>query len=92
MHGGSEFQGNNIGKHLANNTAWKVSKYGVSSGPITGKYCPEKTPYLDTFHAVQVLTVFYFILVIAEKFIKIFRDKFYITGHHNPLKKGESKT
>ena len=40
-------------------TAWKVSKYGVFSGPYfplfglnTGKYGPEKTPYLDTFHAV----------------------------------------
>ena len=29
-------------------TAWKVSKYG----PNAGKYGPEKTPYLDTFHAV----------------------------------------
>ena len=27
-------------------TAWKVSKYGVISGPITGKYGPEITPYL----------------------------------------------
>ena len=33
-------------------TAWKVSKYGVFSGPNTGKYGPKKTPYLDTFHAV----------------------------------------
>ena len=40
-------------------TAWKVSKYGVISGlyfpvfsPNTGKYGPEITPYLDTFHAV----------------------------------------
>ena len=33
-------------------TAWKVSKYGIFSGPNTGKYGPEKTPYLDTFHAV----------------------------------------
>ena len=53
-------------------TAWKVSKYGVVSGPYfpvfglnteiysvnlvcnpnTGKYGPEITPYLDTFHAV----------------------------------------
>ena len=37
----------------------KVSKYGVFSGPYflvfspnTGKYGPEKTPYMDTFHAV----------------------------------------
>ena len=35
--------------------------YGVSSGPYfsvfspnTGKYGPEKTPYLDTFHEVQI--------------------------------------
>ena len=42
-----------------NNTAWKVSKYGAISGlyfPVfrldTGKYGPEITPDLDTFHAV----------------------------------------
>ena len=36
-----------------------MSKYGVYSGayfsvfsPNAGKYGPEKTPYLDTFHAV----------------------------------------
>ena len=43
-------------------TAWKVSKYGIFSGPYfpafglnthAGKYRPEKTPYLDTFHAVR---------------------------------------
>ena len=33
-------------------TAWKVSKYGVFSGPNTGKYGTEKIPYLDTFRAV----------------------------------------
>ena len=40
-------------------TAWKVSKYGIYSGPFfpvfelnTGKYGAEKTPYLDTFPAV----------------------------------------
>ena len=39
--------------------AWKVSKDGVISGSYfsvfelnTGKYRPEKTPSLDTFHAV----------------------------------------
>ena len=31
-----------------------VSKYGVFSGPNAGKYGPEKTPYVDTFHAVRV--------------------------------------
>ena len=40
-------------------TAWKLSKYGAFSGPYfsvfelnKGKYGPEKTPYLDTFHTV----------------------------------------
>ena len=46
-------------------TEWKESKYEVFSGPYfpafvlntercsyAGKYGPEKTPYLDTFHAV----------------------------------------
>ena len=40
-------------------TAWKVSKYGVISGPYfpvfspnMGKCGPEITPYLDAFHAV----------------------------------------
>ena len=32
-------------------TAYKVSKYGVFSGPNTGEYGPEKTPYLVIFHA-----------------------------------------
>ena len=37
-----------------------MSKYGVFPDPYfpifspnTGKYGPEKTPYLDTFHALQ---------------------------------------
>ena len=40
-------------------TAWKVYKYRAFSvpyfpvfSPNIGKYGPEKTPYLDTFHAV----------------------------------------
>ena len=43
------------------NTAWNVSKYGVFPGPYfpvfglnTGKYRPEKTPYLGTFHTVKI--------------------------------------
>ena len=39
-------------------TAWKVSKYGVISGPYLPVFglimeiiTPEITPYLDTFHA-----------------------------------------
>ena len=38
-----------------------MSKYGVISGPYfpvfvlnTGKYGPEMTPYLDTFHTVMI--------------------------------------
>ena len=45
-------------------TASKVSKHRISSGPYipvlglnTGKYGPEKTPYLDTFHAVNTIAV-----------------------------------
>ena len=41
-------------------TAWQESKYGVISGPYfpvfglnTGIHQPEKTSYLDTFHAVS---------------------------------------
>ena len=44
------------------NTAWKESKYRVHSGlyfPVfglsTGKYGPEKTPYLDTFRAEEFI-------------------------------------
>ena len=45
---------------VQSSTAWKVSKYWVFSGPYfpvfspnTGKCGPGKTPYLDTFYAVQ---------------------------------------
>ena len=34
---------------------WKVSKYGAFSGPNTGKYGPETTPYLGTIHAVNMI-------------------------------------
>ena len=34
-------------------TAWKVSKYGVFSGPYFPALGPENNPYLDTFHAVH---------------------------------------
>ena len=44
-----------------NNTEWKAVKHGVSSGPYfpvyspnMGKCGPEKTPYMDTFHEVQM--------------------------------------
>ena len=31
-----------------------MSKYVVSSGPYFPAFGPEKTPYLDTFYAVEV--------------------------------------
>ena len=44
-------------------TGWKVSKYGVLSDPYfsvfglnTGKYGPEKTPYLDTLWKVDTFS------------------------------------
>ena len=52
-------------RKTSHSAAWKVSKYGIFSGlyfPVfrlntvfranTGKYRPENTPFLDTFHAV----------------------------------------
>ena len=47
-----------LNKKGASYASRKVTKYGVcSSGPYypvfslnTGKYGPERTPYLDTFH------------------------------------------
>ena len=47
-------------------TAWKLSKYGVFSGPYfpvfgqnTGKYGSEKTPYMDTSHTVKSFLSYY---------------------------------
>ena len=49
------------GEYETDFTAGKVSKYVVISGPYfpvfgmnTGKYGPEITTYLDTFHAVPI--------------------------------------
>ena len=54
-------------------TTKKVSKYGVFSGPYfpvfgrnTGKYGPEKTPYLDTFYAELRETIFFFFYVVVH--------------------------
>ena len=58
-------------------TAGKVFKYGVFSGPYfpvfglnTGKYGPEKTSYLDTFHAVRDLCFRKRTILIHEKLLK----------------------
>ena len=39
---------------IPGDTAWKVSKYGIFSGPYFPVFRLEKTPRLDTFHAVRV--------------------------------------
>ena len=51
-------------------TPWKLSKYGVISvpyftvfSPNAGKYGPEITPYLDTFHAVHLASQNYFLIL-----------------------------
>ena len=41
-------------------TAWKVSKCGVISGPYFPVFGPEITPYLDTFHAVWLKEILIF--------------------------------
>ena len=50
-----------------------MSKYGVSSGPYfpvfspnTEKYGPEKTSYLDTFHAVLSMAAMKSVLKISN--------------------------
>ena len=48
--------------------AWNVSKYGVFSGPYFPVFGPEKTPYLDTFHAVSKITM-YFKIVFQNCFL-----------------------
>ena len=55
----AETYNDDIDRYSQNSTAWEMSKYGVISGLYftvfnlnTGKYGPEITPYLDTFHAV----------------------------------------
>ena len=37
-------------------TAWKVFKYRVYSGPYFPALAPGRTPYADTFHAVNKKT------------------------------------
>ena len=60
---------NNLGETVflkSTHTAWNVAKYGVFSGPYfpvfglnTGNYGPEKSLYLDTFHAVKLFSGVY---------------------------------
>ena len=66
--------------HDKHYTAWKVSKYGVFSGPYflvfgpnTGKCGPEKTPYLD---AVISLTFSHSFLPVFSNFHCVWVDTF----------------
>ena len=55
-----------------NFTVWNVSKYGVFSSPNAGKYRPEKTPYLDTFHAVFMMALVGMLGLRLSKYISRF--------------------
>ena len=61
-----------------------MSKYGVLSGPYYGdtpyvsvfspnaeKYGPEKTPYFDTFHAVDVFKILVAFLKSSKTLLKL---------------------
>ena len=55
-----------------------MSKYGVISGPCfpvfspnTGKYGPEITPYMDTFHTVYMIYLARFGGPVRKNFIGI---------------------
>ena len=53
-------------------TLRKVSKYGVSSGPYFPVFGPEKTPYIDSFHAVKWrMTMYLWYLSQHERTIKL---------------------
>ena len=60
-------------------TLWKVYKYGVFSGPNTGNYGPEKAPYLDTFHAVN-LTRSHMIRMVVNYMTLIFYETYLALG------------
>ena len=54
--------------------------------PNTGKYEPEKTPYLETFHAVQIFCKFLLIFILLEQQIilrtrNIFYKKILLVVH-----------
>ena len=49
---------------MLHSTAWKMSKYGVCSGPYFPVFVPEKTPYLGTFHAALFLILSIFLWII----------------------------
>ena len=76
-------------------TASKVCKYGVFSDPYfpvfspnTGKYGPEKTPYLDTFHTVfsiKILLITVIIIFLCNRNIKhTFFESCHLKWFHFP--------
>ena len=71
-------------------TAWKVSKYEVFSGPYfpvfglnIGKYGPEKTPHMNTLHAV--------LLWILEGPVDLLFFSSFITDNISSLLVGDTK-
>ena len=69
-------------------TLWNASNYRVFSGPYfpafglnTGKHGPQKTPYLDTFHAVlglcnpRVFLLNYFFLKVTIRWKQKYYEK-----------------
>ena len=86
------------------NIVRKVSRYRVFSGPHfpifgmkteiyvpnTGKYEPEKTPYLDIFHAVQLLGNT--LLIIAFTLLGIEKKKVRYNLEDDEQWKGKMKT
>ena len=64
---------------MVTQTAWKLSKHGVVSGPYfpifgpnTGKYRPGKTPkYLETFHTVMPVSVIAVLWKLLILFVRI---------------------
>ena len=49
------------------NTEFFSGQYFPVFSPNTGKYGPEKTPYLDTFHAVYVIGLQRLIVSVAYR-------------------------
>ena len=46
-------------RFIYSQTAWKLSKYGIFSGPHFPVFEPEKTRYLDNFHAVLIVVNYF---------------------------------
>ena len=79
-------------KTFATYTAWKVSKYGIISGPCfsvfglnTEKCGPEITPYLDPFHGVGNYCTKYCLLLMIplETWNLLFLTKVIFHGTHH---------